>query len=442
MTNYCIVGLGSRGISMFGRDLVTHYRDVARITGLCDRNEGRVRYAQEVLGKDIPGFTDFDEMLDNVECDCVIVTTMDATHDHFIVKALERGKDVITEKPMTIDAERCRRILDAERRSGRTVRVTFNYRYAPYKTEIKRLLQEGIIGEVHSVEFRWYLDTVHGADYFRRWHAEKKNSGGLFVHKATHHFDLINWWLGLEPQEVVAMGSRHYYVPDRMPGHGERCATCQVTDRCPFYLDLGRDDTLNALYKQAEAYDGYHRDQCVFSERIDIEDTMGALIRYPNGVQATYMLTAATPFEGWQVAFNGSKGRLEAFEPEFFITEEDATDFARRSSKDVRRTVDWRFGDPSSAEEVRELEIRFYPLFGGVQVFRVPHVREGHGGGDRRLKDHLFRGVDSDPYGHVAGSRAGAMSILIGVAANLSMATGQFVRIADLLGESAPVGVR
>lgn len=86
---------------------------------------------------------------------------------------------------------------------------------------------------------------------------------------------------------------------------------------------------------------------------------MGALIRYPNGVQATYMLTAATPFEGWQVAFNGSKGRLEAFKPEYFITEEDATDFARRSSKDVRRTVDWRWDAPASTAARRSATMTF-----------------------------------------------------------------------------------
>ena len=49
------------------------------------------------------------------------------------------------------------------------------------------------------MHFEWALDTVHGADYFRRWHREKKNSGGLLVHKSSHHFDLVNWWLGDVP---------------------------------------------------------------------------------------------------------------------------------------------------------------------------------------------------------------------------------------------------
>lgn len=436
VTNYCIVGVGGRGISMYGVDIIGQYADVARLTGLCDINYGRLQLAQSVLGGDIPIFTDFDEMLDAVDCDVVIVTTKDSTHDEFIVRAMRRGKDVISEKPMTTDAEKCRAILQAERETGRSLRVTFNYRYAPFKTEIKRLLKEGIVGDIHSVEFRWFLDTVHGADYFRRWHARKENSGGLLVHKATHHFDLINWWLDREPQEVMAMGSRQYYVPERQPGHGERCSACAVTASCPFYLDLSAHEDLKHLYQEQAGFDGYHRDGCVFSERIDIEDTMSALIRYPQQLQVTYALTAATPFEGWQVAFNGSLGRLEAFEPECFVMDDDVVDFARRSQYPVRQNRDWREASEGHCPPAKELEIRFYPLFGGLQTFHVPYVDADHGGGDRRLKDHLFRGAHEDPFGHVAGSRAGAMSILVGIAANQSMETKRTVGIADLLSPS------
>ncbi|MCY0878941.1 MAG: Gfo/Idh/MocA family oxidoreductase [Firmicutes bacterium] len=436
-TRYCLVGTGSRGLSMFAKDLVGEYADVAELTGLCDINPGRLRYAQEYLGQSIPTFTDFGTMLREVPCDTVIVTTPDYTHAGYIVQALEQGKDVITEKPMTTTAPMCRSILEAEARTGHNVRVTFNYRYAPYKTEVKRLLKEGVIGEIHSVEFRWYLDTVHGADYFRRWHAYKDRSGGLIVHKSTHHFDLVNWWLDSEPEEVVAMGSRQYYLGSRQPGHGQRCHTCSVQETCPFYLDLSRDEKLKRLYLENEHYDGYYRDGCVFSEVSDIEDTLSVLVRYVNGVQLTYALTAATSFEGWSVAFNGSRGRLEAFEPECFVPEFDQTRFEDRSSSQHRILADWRRSEPGHPAPVESLQIRVYPLFGGVKTWDVPHQREGHGGGDRRLKDSLFRGVSEDPLGHAAGSRAGAMSILIGVAANISMAERRFVRIQDLLAPEA-----
>ena len=179
MKNYCIVGVGGRALEMFIKDLISRYSDVAALTGLCDINAGRLELGKKVAGEQVRTFLDFDEMLDSVPCDIVIVTTRDSLHDEYIVRAMRRGKDVITEKPMTINAEKCRAIMAAQKETGRDLKVTFNYRYAPFKTKIKELLKSNIIGEIHSVEFRWYLDTVHGADYFRRWHSNKQNSGGL-----------------------------------------------------------------------------------------------------------------------------------------------------------------------------------------------------------------------------------------------------------------------
>ncbi|NLG84922.1 MAG: Gfo/Idh/MocA family oxidoreductase [Firmicutes bacterium] len=429
---YCLVGTGVRGVKMFLLPLVKDYADVAELTGICDLNPGRLALAKRLLGRDVPAFTDFGEMLANVSCDTVIVTTKDATHHEYIIKALEAGKDVITEKPMTIDDEKCRAILAAEERAGRRVRGTFNYRYAPFKTKIKELLRQGIVGEIFSVEFRWFLDTVHGADYYRRWHAQKANSGGLLVHKATHHFDLVNWWTGQEPELVFALGARRFYGPTR-DQRSERCLDCRFTSACQFHLDLRADEELRSFYLENEAHDGYHRDGCVFSPRIDIEDTMSVLVRYKNGMLLSYNLSSYAPFEGWSVAFNGPLGRLEATEEETFLPTTQPR-FAARTAPENRYPADWYLAAFGEKERKTRFTIRFYPVYGGVETFTVPASEGGHGGGDRRLLEMLFREDVLDPLGHAATSRDGAMSILIGIAANKSIATGQPVRIAELLG--------
>ena len=428
---YCIVGLGSRGIGMFLLPLVKQYADVAEVTGLCDVNWRRLEVAKERAGIDVPTFTDFDAMLASVECDAVIVASKDSTHHQFIIKSLEAGKDAITEKPMTVDEEKCRAILQAEAKSPGTVWVTFNYRFAPYMTRIKELLKEGVIGRVHSVDFSWFLDTIHGADYYRRWHRQKENSGGLLVHKATHHFDLVNWWLDQEPVRVYASGRRNFYGPTRT-NRGERCLGCEYAATCEFYVDLTQSRDGKSLYLDAEAVDGYRRDGCVFSPEIDIEDTMGAIVTYSGGAQLHYSLHSFMPFEGWRIAFNGSKGRLEAGLAERYFVEERPVLSER--SKVGRRIDPWRAADGDLAVRDED-EIRIYPLYGGVKTVKVRHDASGHGGGDVRLRDMLFRGNVPDPLGHLAGSRAGAMSILIGVAANRSIATGLPVDVAELLGE-------
>ncbi len=426
---YAIVGLGGRGIGMFAKPLVTEYADVAELVGFCDINPMRMEVGNRRIGKEVSCYTDFDKMLDETNPDTVIVTSKDCTHDKYIVRALERGRDVITEKPMTINDEKCRAILEAEKKSGKTLKVTFNYRFAPYSTKIKELVKSGILGDIYSVEFHWYLDTIHGADYYRRWHGKKENSGGLLVHKSTHHFDLVNWFIEEEPEKVFALGSRRFYGNNREAGNA-RCLGCAKKDTCEFYWDIAANKGTKELYLDAEKADGYIRDGCVFSPDINIEDTMSVLVKYDKGAQLSYTLSSHMPFEGWDMAINGSKGRLECGVAETYY-ERDARKLSERTS--IRKSIDRRKAAEGDQSSVTTDTIRFYPMFGGVEVFNVDRVKGGHGGGDERLKDMLFRGGIPDPLDHLAGSWQGAMSIMIGVSANRSIATGLPVNLKELL---------
>lgn len=428
-TKYAIVGVGVRGLGMFIEPLVKEYSDVAELVALCDRNPKRAQVANNRLGTNIPIYTDFDEMLDKEKIDTVIVTTRDSYHHKFIIRSLERGKDVISEKPLTIDAEKCQEILDAEKRTGKKVTVTFNYRFTPYVTKIKELLKQDILGKIYSIDFHWYLDTRHGADYYRRWHGELKNSGGLYVHKATHHFDLVNWLLDQEPRRVFALGKLNFYGANRQQ-RGERCLTCEHSDKCEFYLDLKNDPALKELYLDTEDGDGYFRDRCIFGDRIDIYDTMASLVDFSGGTQMCYSLHSFSPFEGWRMAINGEKGRLDLSAAETF--------YPQNSPNFVERTNNLAHQDPLKValgidgEESSDF-IRFYPTYGGMELIEVPRVKGGHGGGDVRLRDMLFRGYSEDPLGHMADSWAGAMSLLVGAASNQSIKTGQPVKILDLV---------
>ena len=223
---YAIVGTGVRGIGMWGRPIVERYSDVVEFVGLCDINPLRVEVAKRRIGVTCPTFTSLDEMLDKAKPTHLMVTTVDAFHGDCIVKALKRGVNVITEKPMIIDEKQCRAVLDAERAAGKPIVVTFNYRYAPKHQKIKEVLMSGEIGKLTGVDFSWYLDTSHGADYFRRWHRLRERSGSLWVHKASHHFDLINWWLDADPVEVTAYGKLAFLRQERpVPGH--HCRDCR-----------------------------------------------------------------------------------------------------------------------------------------------------------------------------------------------------------------------
>ena len=400
---YALVGTGERACGMWGGDLVQRYGDVVEFAGLCDINPKRVRAAKAIMGVGCPTFTNFDEMCDQVKPDVVIVTTVDAFHSGYIVKALDRGIDVITEKPMVIDETQCQAVLDAEKRNNRKIVVTFNARYPPKYQKVKELMLSGEIGRVISVDFSWYLDVFHGADYFRRWHRLKSRSGSLWVHKATHHFDLMNWWLGADPVSVVADGALRFYGRNGA-FRSTHCRDCPHTSRCKFFYDMTRDARRMKLYAACEDADGYHRDGCVFREDIDIYDTMTALVKYSNDATMTYSLNAFMPFEGFRVAFNGERGRLEV--------------------RDYQ-------AQPWQTED--EMDIHLTTSFGKRRIVDVPKAQGEHGGGDDRLRDLMFHNVAVPEYMRIPDSRAGAMSCLIGIAARKSIEEKRAIRIGDLV---------
>jgi len=397
-----MVGTGSRGTGMWGRPVIREFSDIIEFAGLCDINEGRVRTAQKFLGGNIPVYTDFEKMMKEQKPDILIVTTVDATHSDYIIRGMELGADIVTEKPMTTDETRCQAILDAERRTGKKVTVTFNYRYSPHRQKIYELLRAGEIGDITSVDFHWYLDVKHGADYFRRWHRLTSKGGSLWVHKASHHFDLLNWWLESEPESVFAQASLdHYGKNGRI--RGTNCRTCDHKTDCNFYFDITKNKNYMSLYVENEQYDGYHRDGCVFKEDIDIFDKMAATIKYASGVNVSYSLTTYSPYEGYRIAFNGTKGRIDAW--------------IRESGKMDMPDYD---------------EIMINKNFGGIEYVRIPQS-EGHGGGDAILRDRIFKSPDAeDKHRQSAGSRDGAMAILVGIAARKSVSSGMPVKIKDL----------
>jgi predicted dehydrogenase len=402
MKKYALVGAGGRALSMFAEPITRELIDAAQLVGVYDVNPVRANQLSQQCGN-VPVYHDFDQMMSESKAETVIVATIDKFHDEYIIRSLEAGCDVISEKPMTIDGDKCKAILKAEARTGKKVTVTLNCRYIPYVARIKQLIQEGAVGEILSIDFEWALDTSHGADYFRRWHRRMENSGGLLIHKSSHHFDMVNWWLEEDPEELYAFGSRRFYGPTR-ENRGDRCLTCNYQDTCEFYYDITKSPFTKSYYYEAESEDGYIRDQCVFSEDIDIYDTMSVNVKYSQGAFLTYSLIAHSPYEGWKASISGTNGRIEAEQ----------------------------FHSGHRADERNSL-IKVYNRKGEVVTYDIKRSTGTHDGGDERLRRMIFVGDIPDPLGQQADSWAGVMSVLIGAAANISIAEKRPVILKNLL---------
>ncbi len=421
---YAIVGVGVRS-QMYQDAIEKRYAEHARLVGICDTNPGRLELSQRRSKQNgsepakAYAAEAFEAMIREQRPEVVIVTTIDGVHHEYIVRAMELGCDTITEKPMTIDAAKCQQIIDAQRRTGKKCTVTFNYRYSPPRTQVKDILMSGAIGQILSVDFHWLLNTYHGADYFRRWHSRKDISGGLMVHKATHHFDLVNWWLGAIPTTVQAIGKRQFYTPEMgrrmgLESHHERCLTCPEAAKCGFYHNLRANKGQKELYLDNEHHDGYFRDQCVWRPEIDIEDTMNVQVLYDNNVTLSYSLNAFNAWEGYEIAFNGTGGRLEhSIVEQVYVSGTDTVQGGIKAGG-VKTTLIPIRGEPQEIE----------PWSGAGS----------HGGGDRVMLDQLFLpNAENDKYLRSADQISGAYSILTGAAANECFRTGKPVNITDMV---------
>ena len=403
-----LVGTGTRGISSYVKPIVNgHLSDRVELVGIYDAVKERAELCSADFGG-IRVFDDFNEMLKVCRADIAIVTVKDAAHEEYIIKALESGYNVITEKPMTTTVSSAKRILDAEKKSGRWVRVIFNMRYMKPFCDIKSIIMSGKIGKVRHINLEWRLDRSHGADYFRRWHRYLENTNSLLVHKSTHHFDILNWLISGEPSEVFANCTLEFYGKNGSY-RGECCHKCEHTAECPFYVDVTKDDFKKRYFYELEEFSGYYRDGCVFDEKIDIFDRMAVSVKYKNSVTVNYSLIAYSIDEGFTISVLGEEGRLElAFD---LASEENKYGLATKPTSEIKLiTAD------------------------GVSVLPTGLGEGDHGGADDLMREQIFfEDENNDPLSRRAGAYDGCISLAIGDLAVKSNSLGKKVKLSSYL---------
>jgi len=437
---YAVLGTGHRA-GMYVGAITGPHRDVAELVAWCDPNPARAGfYDAEVgaaLGLDgpagLPRYApeDLERMIAERAVDVVVVTTPDHRHAEHVARVQAAGADVVLEKPAATTADGCRAIAESVAATGRDLVMTFNYRYAPRNSALREVIASGAIGRPTSVHFEWLLDTVHGADYFRRWHRDRTCSGSLLVHKSSHHFDLVGWWLDDVPERVFASGGLRFYGHENAAarGMGPRPARGTGAVGDPWALDLRADRRLTGLYLDAEQHDGYLRDRDVFTEGISIEDNLSLVVDYRSGVSMTYALNAHCPWEGYSVAVNGTEGRVELTVVERGAVSVDAEG---RVVLDPSANPD---AVPVAASRPEGEHLVVQRHWEGAREVPIPRGEGGHGGGDALLLMDVFRRdlrLEEDPLGRAAGYRDGLRAAAVGIAAGQSLRTGRAVSIGAL----------
>lgn len=293
--------------------------------------------------KDIPYYTDPDEMLAKEDINTVVISTYCCAHYEMVEKCVKHNMNILLEKPIAIleeDVEKCMKLL---KDYPKVATVNFTMRGAPVSRAAKNHVRNGTIGKMVSVQ---YVNNVHyGDNYFRKWMRTRKNVGDLFLQKATHDFDIINSIIGLKPVSIAAFGSRQVYGGD-MP-NDLTCDDCDRKMTCPM-----------SIYKlQMEAdkiLPGKNGRLCVYAKEIDIDDNQTVIIQYEDGVTASYSQTFNAPQRGGQRGgyFIGTDGIMHLrYYGEFVETPKreilvgnsqiDITRYHEKPGSVIHETYDW-----------------------------------------------------------------------------------------------------
>ena len=416
---YVVCGVSSRAINMWIKPIYDNYSTVAEFVGMLDIAPRNFELCRQTFpqSKNVPTYKpeEFDKMIEKTRPDCVFVVCIDRFHADYIIKTLEKNIDVVVEKPMTTNWEDAIRIREAEKKSKGKVICTFNYRYIPQHRVLREMVLAGKIGRVTHVDLNWYIDIKHGSSYFHRWNRMRENSGSLSVHKASHHFDLVNWWIGSpDPQLVHAFGALNHYGPNGPFNPSKKdsrhCGDCPERKICAYKKRWETRVSLIDLHDGLSASSGYRPDMCMFDSEINIHDTIVANVKYANGVLLNYSANFSTPYEGYRLAINGTHGRLEAEE--------------------------WG-GEGSTAfpcPRKNDHYIDYYPIFGSRERISISPGVGFHGGGDCLIQEDVFLGEEPDrKYDILAKSKDGLRAVAIGDAIYKSIISGEIQDLTEVM---------
>lgn len=386
---------GGRGY-WFASEIIKH--PDFELVAMVDRIEQTAVLAAKHLGiTGIPIFPDCVQALDSVECDAILVATSDSQHVVPTVAALERGKYVYVEKPLSITLFDCLKIARADKAAGGKTLVGFNLRFAPLYAHLQQRARKGDLGDLLTIQADEFYHG--GKTYFRRWNRLREFGGGLWITKACHDFDLLYFMAGKLPLRVNSVAGLSYYK--NKPEAGEWCRECPIEKECPDSAvkeSAGWDDFTKELMQTRDSV-GWRWDMCLFNSDKDTHDHGIATVEFEDKIYGTYTLNVVAAFTDRTMRLSGTKGTMQGA-----LSTNDLTHWERYDD---------------SAPSVS-------PLVEG-------EITGGHGGGDSMLLTNFAAFVRGESARVTTPAEAG-IAVAMGQAATMSSDTNKVVEMEEVPG--------
>lgn len=382
-----VIGAGSRGIRYSDTMFATNGK--FKVVGVAEPIQNRNDYVKELYNIDEENcYESWEQILDRPKfADFAIIATQDEMHFEPAMKAIELGYHLLLEKPMSPSPKECKIIAEAAQKKGVKVVVCHVLRYAPIYTVIKKLLTDGEIGELVSVEALEPVGIRHMSHSFVRgsW-CNKEESAPMILAKSCHDMDLIQWLVDKKCKKVQSFGSLRHFTKANMPeGAPLRCIDgCPHGETCIFNtakLYLGEDPEGGVWFRRAatgkispteqdveEAMRNTEYGKCVYQSRNNVVDHQVVNMEFEDGVTASFTMTAFTPDKrGREMRLFGTKGIIEIFGKNDYVH--------------LTRFADIKMNKPAHCEKI--------DVTGACSKDGVS-ITSGHGGGDSGIIDAIY----------------------------------------------------
>ena len=324
---FVLIGAGQRGMVY-----ATYARKLGHeIAAVAERNPARRAIAGDAFA--IPEEYRFSEGKDLLALprlgDAAIIATMDRDHYQEAIPAMERGYHLLLEKPISPVPEETLAIERAAERTGRHVSICHVLRYSPFFLELKRAVASGKIGRVITIQHNENIGNFHIAHSFVRGNWRRSDeASSLIMQKSCHDMDLLVWLTGSKCESIASFGDLTYFRPENAPKEAaKRCCDCPLKDSCRFsaylsYLPVaGHWPAAVLTENQSEA--GLRRaietgpyGRCVYFCDNDVCDHQVSILRFRNGITATFNLSGFTNRITRTLKIMGEDGEIRASEVE------------------------------------------------------------------------------------------------------------------------------
>ena len=363
-----ILGLGQRGL-IYANYAKSHPNEF-EVVAITDNDPKKTALAKKEFS--CPVFSDYRDFLSaGIDADIVAVATQDADHPEHAVACMEKGYDLLLEKPIAPTFEGCDKISATAKKLGRKVIVCHVLRYTPFYRKLKEIITAGKAGEIITVHASENVGYYHQAHSFVRgpWRNYKESSP-MILAKCCHDMDILRWLIDKKCTSVSSFGSLSVFRPDHAPaGHTEYCSDCPHTDciykaqtlypeyhwQARYFTDSEDDNEILRALKHSQY------DRCVYGSDNDVVDHQVSIFAFEGGVTAAHTMTA----------------------------------FSKKVYRDIKI-------HGTLAEIVGNMEYNFIELrtFGGNEErfeFDSNSISGNHGGGDNGLMHEVWRDFNGMP---------------------------------------------